>query len=193
MAVTLKSTVIALVLFGGALGLYRYTQALNDDDSGNDKAAKIYEASNLFATKYNATGQKESSIKAQHVTYDEVTDIADFKQPILHSYKKSNQGEDEIWKLTGDIGQLHNNDYAKLNGNVVLVPEFESAAITKATSDNAYYDFKNNEITSKDKTIIHGQGWINSGTDFKIDLNTNVMTYKGNVNATYYPSNGSSN
>lgn len=193
MAVTIKSTVIALVLFGGALGLYRYTQALDDDDGLTDKAAKIYEADNFFATKYDAFGNKESSIKAVHVTFNEATNIADFKRPILHSYKKNKQGEAEIWKLTGDIGQLHNNDYAKLNGHVVLVPEFQGAAINKATSANGYYDFKNNEITSKDKTTIYGQGWINSGTDFKIDLNTNVMTYKGNVNATYYPSNSSGN
>ena len=193
MAVTIKSTVIALVLFGGALGLYRYTQALDDDDGLTDKAAKIYEADNFFATKYDAAGNKESSIKAVHVTFNEATDIADFKLPILHSYKKNKQGEAEIWKLTGDIGQLHNNDYAKLNGHVVLVPEFQGAAISKATTANGYYDLKNNEITSKDKTTIYGQGWINSGTDFKIDLNTNVMTYKGNVNATYYPSNGSGN
>lgn len=193
MAVTIKSTVIALVLFGGALGLYRYTQALDDDDSLNDKAAKIYEADNFFATKYDAVGNKESSIKAKHVTFNEVTNIADFKYPILHSYKKNKQGDAEIWKLTGDIGRLQNNNYAKLKGHVELVPEFKDAAITKATSDNGYYDFKKNEISSKAKTTIYGQGWINSGTDFKIDLNTNVMTYKGNVNAIYYPSNGSGN
>ena len=187
MAVTLKSTVIALVLFGSAIGLYRYTQSLRDDSDAGDKASKIYEASNFMATSYDAEGNKENSIKAEHVTFNEITDIADFKQPVLHSYKKNN-GKTEVWQLTGDSGQLHNNDYAKLDGHVVLVPEFKDAAITKATSDNAYYDFKNNEIRSKDKTIITGQGWINSGTNFKIDLNTNVMTYKGNVNATYYPS-----
>lgn len=188
MAMTLKSAIIALTLFGGAIGIYRYTQDLHIADLGNDKISKEYEATNFNGISYDETGKAQKAIIAKKATYNEDTNIIEFNSPIIRSFKYSTDGKTEIWKMQGDHGQMRNNDYAKISGQVVLSPEFKDAAIQKATSDLAHYDFSTNTVVSPGETVIIGNGWINSGMGFKFDLNTEKMTYKSNVNATYFPS-----
>ena len=45
MALTLKSAVIALALFGGALGVYRYTQNMYIHNTDKEVISRKYEAS----------------------------------------------------------------------------------------------------------------------------------------------------
>lgn len=188
MAMTLKSAVIALTLFGGALGIYRYTQDLHIADLGNDKISKEYEATNFNGISYDKTGKAQKAILAKKATYNEDTNIIEFDSPIVRSIKYSASGDIEIWKMQANYGQMRNNDYAEMIGHVVLSPEFKGSAIQKATSALAHYDFSSNTVISPGETVIVGNGWINSGKGFKFDLNTEHMTYKSNVNATYFPS-----
>ena len=74
-----------------------------------------------------------------------------------------------------------------MSGDVVLVPLFDGAAIEKAWSEAFHYDLKGGVITSDYRTYEQGRGWINSGDGFKLNVNTDIMTYEGNVHATYDP------
>lgn len=42
-------------------------------------------------------------------------------------------------------------------------------------------------VTSEDLVNIYGNDFFTTGTKFSFDLNSNVLKYKGNPNATYYP------
>ena len=188
MALTLKSAVIALALFGGALGVYRYTQNMYIHNTDKEVISRKYEASNFIGISYDPMGRKQRSLHASKVTYNEETEIVDFVEPTINTFKYNQNGKTEIWNIRGDTGQLHNNDFAEMKGNVILAPVFKGAAIKKASCEHTRYDFKTNTVTSPWETQIIGEGWLNSGTGFKFDLNTDKITFKSNVNATYLPS-----
>ena len=61
MALTLKSAVIALALFGGALGVYRYTQNMYIHNTDKEVISRKYEASNFIGISYDPMGRKQRS------------------------------------------------------------------------------------------------------------------------------------
>ena len=52
MATTIKSTVITVCLFVVALGLYRYTQTLQERQNSVETASKIYTALDFYGKNY---------------------------------------------------------------------------------------------------------------------------------------------
>ena len=77
--------------------------------------------------------------------------------------------------------------FAFVKDDVLLYPGFTGSQLKKAVADYLYYDINKNLVTSKSTVTIYGQGIKTTGTDFSLDLNKNVMSYKGQPNATYYP------
>lgn len=188
MATSVKSTVIAVTVLAAAVLCYRYSQNFLTQDATDVSQEKYYTAQNFTARVFDAQGQKIRELSADEVRYGDKSEIASFDKPVIRSYKVNKKGDVETWNLSGNTGEARSGDFADLHGDVELHPEFKGAALKNAKTDNLHYDFDSNTITSKDPTAINGYGWTNSGTDFKIDLNTDLMTYKGNVNATYFPS-----
>ena len=92
-----------------------------------------------------------------------------------------------IWHLKGKYGDLKNNEIAFVKDDVLIYPGFTGSQLKKAVADYLYYDINKNLVTSKSTVTIYGQGIKTTGTDFSLDLNKNVMSYKGQPNATYYP------
>ncbi|HAH71162.1 MAG TPA: LPS export ABC transporter periplasmic protein LptC [Succinivibrionaceae bacterium] len=187
MATTIKSAVITVCLFVAAVGLYRYTQTLQERKNSDETVSKIYTALNFYGKNYDKTGFLHHTIKADIASYNDGNGIAHFTNPVIVTYRIGKDKHIEKWVMSGEQGQVRDGDFALMERNVVLKPLFKGAAITKAQSPKVNYNFKSNLVTSPDLTILHGIGWINSGTDFTIDLNKDISTYKGNVNAIYYP------
>ena len=109
-----------------------------------------------------------------------------FENPLItaYDYKKD---QVNIWHLKGKYGDLKNNEIAFVKDDVLIYPGFTGSQLKKAVADYLYYDINKNLVTSKSTVTIYGQGIKTTGTDFSLDLNKNVMSYKGQPNATYYP------
>ncbi len=193
MATTIKSAVITVCLFVVALGLYRYTQTLQERQNSVETASKIYTALDFYGKNYDKTGFLHHTIKADTASYDDGSGIAHLTNPIITTYRIGKDKHIEKWTMSGKQGQVRDGDFALMERDVVLKPLFKGAAITQAQSQRVHYNFKSNLVTSPDLTTLYGTGWINAGTDFTIDLNKDISTYKGNVNATYYPDQHSDN
>ena len=89
--------------------------------------------------------------------------------------------------MKGKKGHMITDKSAYISDNVLIYPGFEDSAIKRATADYLNYDFGLNMVTSEDLVNIYGNDFFTTGTKFSFDLNSNVLKYKGNPNATYYP------
>ena len=92
-----------------------------------------------------------------------------------------------LWHLKGNKGDMVVNKNATIFGNVILYPGFEDATLQKVEATELFYDFKDNLVTSDKLVTIYGKGFKTQGTIFSVDLNTNVIKYKGQPNAIFYP------
>lgn len=188
MATSVKSMVIAVAVLAAGVLCYRYTQNQLVQDTGDQSIEKFYTATGFSARMFDQNGTKVRELFADAAAYGDKSRVATFEKPVIRTFRVNKKGQTEVWNLSGDTGEARSGDFADLHRNVELHPEFQGSALKNATTDNLHYDFHDNTVSSPDKTAINGHGWTNSGTDFKIDLNTDLMTYKGNVNATYFPS-----
>ncbi|MDY6322385.1 MAG: LPS export ABC transporter periplasmic protein LptC [Succinivibrio sp.] len=182
-----KSAFLAALLFVAALGLYHYADSLINPKQAPKAPEKLYTATGFSGSIFNEQGKRTRTLEAEVAIYHEDSGIYTFQKPVFTSIRANAQGGDEIWQISGRYGEARESDFVNMSGDVVLVPLFDGAAIEKAWSEAFHYDLKGGVITSDYRTYEQGRGWINSGDGFKLNVNTNIMTYEGNVHATYDP------
>ena len=162
MSVTKKSIVMALILALIACILWYFSIVLMKKEVVVNKNYPTFVALDTESTIYDINGNVSRTLVATKTTYFNDKNYYIFENPLITAY-----------------------DYKK--DQVLIYPGFTGSQLKKAVADYLYYDINKNLVTSKSTVTIYGQGIKTTGTDFSLDLNKNVMSYKGQPNATYYP------
>ena len=186
MSVTKKSIVMALILALIACILWYFSIVLMKKEVVVNKNYPTFVALDTESTIYDINGNVSRTLVATKTTYFNDKNYYIFENPLItaYDYKKD---QVNIWHLKGKYGDLKNNEIAFVKDDVLIYPGFTGSQHKKAVADYLYYDINKNLVTSKSTVTIYGQGIKTTGTDFSLDLNKNVMSYKGQPNATYYP------
>ena len=186
MSVTKKSIVMALILALIACILWYFSIVLMKKEVVVNKNYPTFVALDTESTIYDINGTVSRTLVATKTTYFNDKNYYIFENPLItaYDYKKD---QVNIWHLKGKYGDLKNNEIAFVKDDVLIYPGFTGSQLKKAVADYLYYDINKNLVTSKSTVTIYGQGIKTTGTDFSLDLNKNVMSYKGQPNATYYP------
>ena len=186
MSVTKKSIVMALILALIACILWYFSIVLMKKEVVVNKNYPTFVALDTESTIYDINGNVSRTLVATKTTYFNDKNYYIFENPLItaYDYKKD---QVNIWHLKGKYGDLKNNEIAFVKDDVLIYPGFTGSQLKKAVADYLYYDINKNLVTSKSTVTIYGQGIKTKGTDFSLDLNKNVMSYKGQPNATYYP------
>ena len=186
MSVTKKSIVMALILALIACILWYFSIVLMKKEVVVNKNYPTFVALDTESTIYDINGNVSRTLVATKTTYFNDKNYYIFENPLItaYDYKKD---QVNIWHLKGKYGDLKNNEIAFVKDDVLVYPGFTGSQLKKAVADYLYYDINKNLVTSKSTVTIYGQGIKTTGTDFSLDLNKNVMSYKGQPNATYYP------
>ena len=186
MNVTKKSIVMALILALIACILWYFSIVLMKKEVVVNKNYPTFVALDTESTIYDINGNVSRTLVATKTTYFNDKNYYIFENPLItaYDYKKD---QVNIWHLKGKYGDLKNNEIAFVKDDVLIYPGFTGSQLKKAVADYLYYDINKNLVTSKSTVTIYGQGIKTTGTDFSLDLNKNVMSYKGQPNATYYP------
>ena len=186
MSVTKKSIVMALILALIACILWYFSIVLMKKEVVVNKNYPTFVALDTESTIYDINGNVSRTLVATKTTYFNDKNYYIFENPLItaYDYKKD---QVNIWHLKGKYGDLKNNEIAFVKDDVLIYPGFTGSQLKKAVADYLYYDINKNLVTSKSTVTIYGQGIKTTGTDFSLDLNKNVMSYKGQPNATYYP------
>ena len=186
MIVTKKSIVMALILALIACILWYFSIVLMKKEVVVNKNYPTFVALDTESTIYDINGNVSRTLVATKTTYFNDKNYYIFENPLItaYDYKKD---QVNIWHLKGKYGDLKNNEIAFVKDDVLIYPGFTGSQLKKAVADYLYYDINKNLVTSKSTVTIYGQGIKTTGTDFSLDLNKNVMSYKGQPNATYYP------
>jgi LPS export ABC transporter protein LptC len=187
MSVTKKSILIAVLFAFISSAIYLYTLTLKTQEVKDMSGLPTFIATDSNGTLFDKTGKITRTMIASRTEFYDQGNMYHFDDPLITAYNYKDTDKPNIWHLKGQKGKMKSNDYAIVNGDVVIYPGFKDAVIDKATADNLVYSFATDEVTSKDLVTIYGHVFQTEGTNFKFNLSSNVMSYKGKPHATYYP------
>ncbi|MCI5576832.1 MAG: LPS export ABC transporter periplasmic protein LptC [Succinivibrio sp.] len=186
MNVTKKSLWLAFIFLVLSLLIYIYAKSLVQPTMVDKSSLPTFIATDTDMTIYNLEGKIDKTMVATKTTYYDSKNQYFFDNPLIsrYLYDKSNIN---LWHLKGNKGELIVNKSAAIFGNIILYPGFDDATLQKVEALELFYDFKDNLVTSDKLVTIYGKGFKTQGTVFSADLNTNVIKYKGQPNAIFYP------
>lgn len=186
MSVTKKSIILAGTFAVLTTVIYVYSTRLNVETKSDLKDYPTFVATDTEGVLYNEEGKIDKTFVSTKTTYYEDKTEFVFDNPLITHYSYKNN-EIELWHMKGDAGNMYTDNSATISKNVVVYPGFDSSIVEKANAEYLFYTFKDNVVVSKDEVTIWGKGFKTTGTQFSLDLNKNVLKYKGKPNATYYP------
>ena len=186
MNVTKKSLWLAFIFLVLSLLIYIYAKSLVQPTMVDKSSLPTFIATDTDMTIYNLEGKIDKTMVATKTTYYDSKNQYFFDNALIsrYLYDKSNIN---LWHLKGNKGELIVNKSAAIFGNIILYPGFDDATLQKVEALELFYDFKDNLVTSDKLVTIYGKGFKTQGTVFSADLNTNVIKYKGQPNAIFYP------
>lgn len=187
MSVTKKSILIALLFAIISSSIYLYSLTLKKLEVKDMSGMPTFIATDTNGTLFDENGQIRRTMLSTKTEYYDQRKLYHFEEPLITAYNHKDKENPNLWHLKGHKGKMVSNDYAIVEGDVVIYPGFRDAVIDKATADNLVYTFATDDVTSKDLVTIYGHVFKTEGTNFKFNLSTNVMNYKGKPHATYYP------
>ena len=191
MGVTLRSMILAGILIIMAAIVYRLSVNLIPEVS--DETLLKYPtfiAKNFHGENYNEEGQLTAVIDSPHVEYFEKQTLITLEKPtgVWHDYHNQQQ-EPNRWQIKAMKGSYIIDSKASLEGSIVLTPLHQDPTLKKISTEKVDYNLITKEIFSDRLIVIEGQNFINYGTGFKVDLNTDTITISGEPHARYYPAN----
>lgn len=186
MSVTKRSIILALLFLILAVGIYVYSTMVGKKEVSDVSQLPTFIATDTEGAVYDKNGRVIRTLVSTKTTYFDKKTLYLFENPLISSYSYKNN-KIELWHMKGKKGHMITDKSAFISDNVLIYPGFEDSAIKRATADYLNYDFGLNMVTSEDLVNIYGNDFFATGTKFSFDLNSNVLKYKGNPNATYYP------
>lgn len=186
MSVTKRSIILALLFLILAVGIYVYSTMVGKKEVSDVSQLPTFIATDTEGAVYDKNGRVIRTLVSTKTTYFDNKTLYLFENPLISSYSYKNN-KIELWHMKGKKGRMITDKSAFISDNVLIYPGFEDSAIKRATADYLNYDFGLNMVTSEDLVNIYGNDFFTTGTKFSFDLNSNVLKYKGNPNATYYP------
>ncbi|CCX92299.1 MAG: LPS export ABC transporter periplasmic protein LptC [Succinivibrio sp.] len=186
MSVTKRSIILALLFLILAVGIYVYSTMVGKKEVSDVSQLPTFIATDTEGAVYDKNGRVIRTLVSTKTTYFDNKTLYLFENPLISSYSYKNN-KIELWHMKGKKGHMITDKSAFISDNVLIYPGFEDSAIKRATADYLNYDFGLNMVTSEDLVNIYGNDFFTTGKKFSFDLNSNVLKYKGNPNATYYP------
>ena len=186
MSVTKRSIILALLFLILAVGIYVYSTMVGKKEVSDVSQLPTFIATDTEGAVYDKNGRVIRTLVSTKTTYFDNKTLYLFENPLISSYSYKNN-KIELWHMKGKKGHMITDKSAFISDNVLIYPGFEDSAIKRATADYLNYDFGLNMVTSEDLVNIYGNDFFTTGTKFSFDLNSNVLKFKGNPNATYYP------
>ncbi len=187
MSVTKRSIILAILFAVLSCSVYFYTLKFKQKDPTSFSSLPTFIASDSVGTLFDETGKISKKMIATSTEYYDKQNLYIFDNPLLTSFVYQKNGEANTWHMKGQKGRLTVDDNAVITGNVILYPGFKDPVIDRATASVLVYTFDNNDVTSQELVNIYGHEFMTQGTHFKYDLDTNVLSYKGQPHATFYP------
>ena len=169
-----------------AVGIYVYSTMVGKKEVSDVSQLPTFIATDTEGAVYDKNGSVIRTLVSTKTTYFDNKTLYLFENPLISSYSYKNN-KIELWHMKGKKGHMITDKSAFISDNVLIYPGFEDSAIKRATADYLNYDFGLNMVTSEDLVNIYGNDFFTTGKKFSFDLNSNVLKYKGNPNATYYP------
>lgn len=186
---SLKSAVFALLFSALALLLYLYSDLLTVKKKPSGMDTGFYTSTGFNGTLYSPDGKRYRSLKADIATFSEKDKIYTFKNPVVYSYRKKSNGLNDNWMISSKEGKARDGEFVDMWGDVNAESESKDSQVRKFSTTSLHYDLKSELLSTKDKITIYGNGWIDSGTGFTYDRNTNTMRLNNDVHTTYFNDN----
>ncbi|MBQ8022956.1 MAG: LPS export ABC transporter periplasmic protein LptC [Succinivibrio sp.] len=186
MSVTKRSIFLAILFLIIAISIYVYSTMVGKKVVSDTTKLPTFIATDTDGAIYDETGRVIRTLVSTKTTYFDNKTLYVFENPLISSYSYKDN-KIELWHMKGKKGHMITDKSAHISDNVLIYPGFEDSAIKRATANYLDYDFGLNTVTSEELVNIYGNDFFTTGTKFSFDLNSNVLKYKGNPNATYYP------
>ncbi|MDD6318724.1 MAG: LPS export ABC transporter periplasmic protein LptC [Succinatimonas hippei] len=183
---SLKNAFFTLLFSAFALLLYLYSDLLTVKKKPSGMDTVVYTSTGFYGTMYAPDGKRYRSLKADMATFSEKDKIYAFKNPVVYSYRKKSNGLNDNWMISSKEGKARDGDFVEMWGDVNAVPESADSQVRKFSTNSLHYNLKNELLSTNDKITIYGKGWIDSGTGFTYDRNTNTMRLNNDVHTTYF-------
>ncbi len=187
MGVTLRSMIVAGLLIIAAALFYRLSAVAPRSDSSLLAKYPSFTAEGFHGEYYTSKGQLEIQLDSQHVEYFKQNDLVTLVAPkaVYYNYDED-ESTPQLWQLKGNYGSYIKDTFAMLKDDIELVPLFDHKFLKRVTTSYLEWDLISNVISSDKLITIEGKNFINSGSNFKADLNTRQFTILGDPHARYY-------
>ena len=185
MSTTIKSIIISFVLAIVAAVLYRFATNLNTVDENKLEDLPAFESYNFKGKSYDTNGFIKYSFISDKITYYKKDNIVDVTKPVIFYYEYTDKDKYRTYQMQADVGSIKFNNFATLEGNIKVFPNFKDSFLSLISTDSLLYDLNQGIISSKDYIEIIGPNFKNTGSNFKIDLNNKVFKIFEAPHATY--------
>lgn len=185
MSTTIKSIILSFILAIVAAILYRFATNLNRVDDNKLEDLPAFESKNFKGQTYDANGFIKYSFISDTITYYKKDNIVDVTKPVIFYYEYTDKDKYRTYQMQADFGSIKFNNFASLEGNIKVFPNFKDSFLSLIKTDKLHYDLNKGIISSKDYIEIIGPNFKNTGSNFKIDLNTKVFKIFEAPHATY--------
>ena len=189
MNVTKKSIILAAIFLVISLLIYIYSNFLVKDPEFDKTLFPSFVITDGDISIYDKNGKLSKTLVATKITYYESKQLYELENPFVTTYEYSSDGKVNLWHLKAEKGNYIVDKSVTVTNNVVIFPGFENSNIKKATAKYLDYDLQKELITSDDLVTIYGDKFKTEGTVFSFDTKNNVLTYKGQPHAVFYPNN----
>lgn len=189
MGVTLRSIIIAALLMICAAILYHYS-SFTGQISNEELTQRFpnFEASGFTGEIYNQKGQLDYSMYTEKITYYKRRDTLYVTNLTGIFYDHSDpEFPERGWQLTAGRGELELGRQARLEDQIRVVPNYAESEIREISTPSVYFDLKSNIISSAETITLRGDKFINTGSNYEIDLTRKTFVIKDNPHVVYQP------
>lgn len=189
MSVTVRSIIIAAVLMICAALLYRYSNVTGQISSDElSSRFPTFVASKFTGETFNTNGQLDNSLFADKLQYFKSRNEVEATNLIGFYYdNKDPTMPFRGWQISASNGQVIMDKQATLSGNIKIVPNYVSAPIKEIDTESLYFDIPKRTISSTDKIVIKGDHFVNTGSNYVVDLNKKTFIIKDSPHVVYNP------
>lgn len=179
--------IIAAVLMICAAILYRYsnvTGQLSSDELSS--RFPTFEATKFTGETYNEQGMLDNSMFASKLVYYKSKNEVSVKDIVGFYYDNKDPAMPfRGWQITAANGDIVMDKYATLHGNIKLVPNYATAPLKEISTNSLYLDIPKRIISSPDKIVMKGDHFVNSGSNYVVDLNKKTFVIKDSPHVVY--------
>ncbi|MDF7671273.1 LPS export ABC transporter periplasmic protein LptC [Orbaceae bacterium ESL0721] len=180
-----KKNLSCILLIILALAIYYYHTENEKQESITTTTVSdqpIYQSDDMTTDIYDISGNLLYKITSNNVKYFDTTDSTEFESPNFTLYDHE---QIATWHIQAKQATLTHDKLLYLYHDVELFNLVPNSQLQQVKTDNAKVDLTTQNVTSKDKVVIQGEGFYSTGVGLFGDLHAKTAKILENVKTFY--------